>query len=665
MGTQNQTKTSLFQSNILSSVYWNMAYNELTVAVIKDELQKHGETNLSGAKKVLITRLQKIKNEEYSYDNWNAKELKAEAKSRGLSQGGSKAVLVKRLLADDENDEEDEMEVEEVKKPVKKKVTVKKKKTPAKKVVVKSATRKSTRKRKATKTVEDEVEEEEEDLNEPPQKKLKLVTEKKETKAEHKAKMKFAKIDPLCEKKYLGGCDVEIIEDVMLNQTNITAGRNNNKFYAIQVILNRDDGLYYTWTRWGRIGEEGRGKMFGPFGALDAAMKEHDKKIRDKTVKGNYIKVDLAYGDEEEEMNIKVSNLLSSNTKVAKCTLPKETQDLLRLIFNHDMFKTQMAALDVNVDEMPLGKLSKTQIKKGYSVLIEIKSHLDNNKTSDLAKLSSQFFTLIPHSFGRKKPPVINNVELLHKKMDLLNILGDIEIATSLEKKSTSMVDIDVGEVIHPLDQKYATLGAALTPIKKNSKLFKTLETYVNNTKYGNIKILEIFEVDRETQNVRFDAFDDLENRKLLFHGTNIAVVAAILNSGLRIMEHSGGRVGKGIYFASENSKSAGYVSCAENIGIMFLNEVALGKEHHILNDDWTLRKPPSGFDSIIALGRTEPDPSKNTTIELNGHEIVVPQGKAIKIHEDNRQSSRFSQTEYLVYNEGQTKIRFLLKLQF
>jgi len=48
-------------------------------------------------------------------------------------------------------------------------------------------------------------------------------------------------------------------------------------------------------------------------------------------------------------------------------------------------------------------------------------------------------------------------------------------------------------------------------------------------------------------------------NRRLLWHGTNVAVVAAILKSGLRIMPHSGGRVGKGIYFASENSKSAGY----------------------------------------------------------------------------------------------------------
>ena len=60
-------------------------------------------------------------------------------------------------------------------------------------------------------------------------------------------------------------------------------------------------------------------------------------------------------------------------------------------------------------------------------------------------------------------------------------------------------------------------------------------------------------------QDDRFKEHDSVENRRLLWHGTNVAVVAAILKSGLRIMPHSGGRVGRGIYFASENSKSAGY----------------------------------------------------------------------------------------------------------
>ncbi len=35
--------------------------------------------------------------------------------------------------------------------------------------------------------------------------------------------------------------------------------------------------------------------------------------------------------------------------------------------------------------------------------------------------------------------------------------------------------------------------------------------------------------------------------------------------------------------------------------GIMFLVEVALGKEHHITRDDSSLVKAPAGFDCVIA----------------------------------------------------------------
>ena len=47
--------------------------------------------------------------------------------------------------------------------------------------------------------------------------------------------------------------------------------------------------------------------------------------------------------------------------------------------------------------------------------------------------------------------------------------------------------------------------------------------------------------------------------------------------------------------------------SAPDGTGIMFLNEAALGKEHHITMDDHTLTAPPPGFDSVIAKGRTEP----------------------------------------------------------
>lgn len=48
-------------------------------------------------------------------------------------------------------------------------------------------------------------------------------------------------------------------------------------------------------------------------------------------------------------------------------------------------------------------------------------------------------------------------------------------------------------------------------------------------------------------------------------------------------------------------------VGTAASKGIMFLNEVVLGKEHSITLDNPSLKSAPKGFDSVIARGCTEP----------------------------------------------------------
>lgn len=41
----------------------------------------------------------------------------------------------------------------------------------------------------------------------------------------------------------------------------------------------------------------------------------------------------------------------------------------MQLIFDHDMFKASMASFNLDTKKMPLGKLSKTQIARGYEKL--------------------------------------------------------------------------------------------------------------------------------------------------------------------------------------------------------------------------------------------------------------------------------------------------------
>jgi poly [ADP-ribose] polymerase len=122
------------------------------------------------------------------------------------------------------------------------------------------------------------------------------------------------------------------------------------------------------------------------------------------------------------------------------------------------------------------------------------------------------------------------------------------------------------------LDINYESLKCKLTLLDKNSEEFKIIDKYTDATKasfWKSVEILEVWRVDREEEEARFKEFKGINNRKLLWHGTNVAVVAAILKSGLRIMPHSGGRVGRGIYFASENSKSAGVTPFLVSIKIL------------------------------------------------------------------------------------------------
>ena len=73
--------------------------------------------------------------------------------------------------------------------------------------------------------------------------------------------------------------DDGVFHDATLNQTE--SGKNANKFYRVQ-LLEHDTGQYFTWTRWGRVGETGQSKVLGS-GDFGEALREFEKKFKDKT----------------------------------------------------------------------------------------------------------------------------------------------------------------------------------------------------------------------------------------------------------------------------------------------------------------------------------------------------------------------------------------------
>lgn len=55
-------------------------------------------------------------------------------------------------------------------------------------------------------------------------------------------------------------------------------------------------------------------------------------------------------------------------------------------------------------------------------VLEELEQAVKSNRMKDMQDLTSRFYTVIPHNFGRQRPPTISNLEVLQKKMDMLAV---------------------------------------------------------------------------------------------------------------------------------------------------------------------------------------------------------------------------------------------------
>ena len=348
--------------------------------------------------------------------------------------------------------------------------------------------------------------------------------------------------------------------------------------------------------------------------------------------------------------------------------LDDKTQDLISVLFSKDMRDEALSSFNLDLKRLPLGVPSKQQIQYGVSILSKIEDKIKGTTvvSDSFASLSSQFYTAIPHSFGRSRPPVISSQLELQGRYDMCNILLDMfttnETVRNIEKKRNSE---EKKRAPNPVDLHYDSLNADLSILGQNSSEFGVVREYFNKTKgyYSNAKLLDVWRVNRIGESERFQSFDKLDDRRLLWHGTNIAVVAPILTSGLRIMPHSGGRVGAGIYLASLHEKSAGYTSgYGSKYACMFLAEAALGSMHEVTRDGphaSGLRKAPKGFDSVHAVGRVAP--KKWIDINIDGKQVKVGDEKTTK---DSVKSS-FSHDEFLVYNEAQVRIRYVLTVKF
>lgn len=459
------------------------------------------------------------------------------------------------------------------------------------------------------------------------------------------------------------------IYNTTLNMSDLSTGINS--YYILQIIQEDKGSDCSVFRKWGRVGNDkiGGSKLVNEMSKSDAICEF--KRLffvktgnpweawEQKTIQkqpGRFFPLDIDYGV-NKQMSKKKRN--DNDSK-----LPVPLIELIKMLFNVETYRSAMMEFEINMSEMPLGKLSKSNIQKGFEALTEIQNLLKTTspdpsvKESLLINASNRFFTMIPSIH----PHIIRDEDDFKSKVKMLEALQDIEIASRLVGFDANNED--------SIDDSYKKLHCDISPLPHDSEDFCLIEKFLHNTHAPthtdwSLELEEVFSLEREGEFDKFAPYrDKLGNRMLLWHGSRLTNFVGILSQGLRIAPPeapaTGYMFGKGVYFADLVSKSAQYCFTDKKnpIGLMLLSEVALGNIYELKKAKY-MDKPPEGKHSTKGLGKKMPQESECAKWRGN---VTVPCGKPVP---SNVKASELMYNEYIVYNTAQVKMQFLLKVRF
>jgi len=241
---------------------------------------------------------------------------------------------------------------------------------------------------------------------------------------------------------------------------------NSNKFYKLQLLRYTVDDKFYVCTSWGRLSEVGKHQLKGGFDR-EKSISEFGKIFRSKTKN--------AWG----------------------------TNPFVRYDGKYQLIET--VGDDTADGSASLGRLTEAQIHKGQGVLQEIRNILEsknkNKPTHILGKLTNDFYSLIPTSSGRQKPPPLNNLDIITEKEGLLEFwlrmgfeeLGDgdvqgspiegvfdLPVPATLTTAASGITDSGSIKASQTRGKELAKNGA----IKMGAELYATILLYTGNAIY-------------------------------------------------------------------------------------------------------------------------------------------------------------------------------------
>jgi poly [ADP-ribose] polymerase len=327
--------------------------------------------------------------------------------------------------------------------------------------------------------------------------------------------------------------------------------------------------------------------------------------------------------------------------------IPPDVRDLVRYIYEEatGALTTKIQAkITANGIVTPLGVLTIGQIEKGERILSDAYAEFKKNKAARkkadvLQQLSSDFYTVIPHRFGRSREAaaaaVIDSLEDFEQKQETLQLMKDM-----------LQVNGEAGSVLFDAeaDQEYEALGCKITPVEAKSAEYQEMTQYVvaSQVKSQSIQVENIFRISRPAEEKAYTT--SMDNQRMLFHGSRIQNWVGLLSRGillpkivvsLGVHRTDAGWLGHGIYFGDAACTSVFYTTPGRrNTRLMTVARVALGKVRQYHKITYGLAEPPAGYNSC--------------------HGIRRQQGVA----------SEFDDDEYVIYDTAQQKMEYLVEFR-
>ncbi|KAI0513930.1 hypothetical protein KFK09_009962 [Dendrobium nobile] len=317
--------------------------------------------------------------------------------------------------------------------------------------------------------------------------------------------------------------DGKSIYNTTLNMSDLSTGINS--YYILQVIEEDKGPDCYVFRKWGRVGNDKIGGSKLEEMSKSECIMTFKRLFLEKTGNpweaweqgsfekqpGRFCPLDIDYGVKPVSKK--------KDPKNRKSNLASQVQSLMKMLFNVETYRAAMLEFQIDMTEMPLGKLSKKSIHKGFEALTEIQNLLNNSngheptvRESLLVDASNRFFTLIPSIH----PHVIRGEDDLKAKVKMLDALQDIEIASRL-------VGFDE-ENDETLDEKYMKLQCKISPLPHDSEDFQMIEKYLLTThapthEDWSLELEEVFALEREGEFDKYATYrDKLKNKMLLWH---------------------------------------------------------------------------------------------------------------------------------------------------